>query len=79
MEVSYMKPKVVRGPASDGSGIVRLVEENGRVWAEAWGGPERGWVRGGTDVATVMAAIPPTREKLKFHKVPPEDWPTNVQ
>ncbi len=79
MEVGYMKPKVVRGPAFDGSRIVRFVEENGRVWAEAWEGPEHGWLRGGTDVATVMGAIPPTRERLMFHKVPRKDWPENVQ
>ncbi len=73
-----MKPKVVRGPAFDGNDIMRLVEEDGRVWAELWQGLKRGWVRGLVDVGTVMAAIPPTRERLMFHKVPPEDWPAHV-
>ena len=27
-------------------------------WAETWRGPERGWVKGGFDVAGVMRAPP---------------------
>ncbi len=78
MEVSYMKLKVVRGPVSDGSDIMRLVEEDGWVWAELWQGPVRGWVREIIEVGTVMSGHDTSRRLLMAHQVPHEDWPDDV-
>ncbi len=75
-----MKPKVVRGPVFDGNDIVRLIEDDGWVWAELWEGPERGWTRGRVDVGTVMSAHAyPSRGLLEGEKVPLKDWPAHVQ
>ena len=50
--------KVVVPPSRDGGVVGRVVSDGTTDWAETWRGPERGWVKGGFDVAGVMRAPP---------------------
>lgn len=56
--------------------IVKLTDGSARV--ETWGGPSRGWVPGGADVAEIMGAAPALPHRLIEYRVPEEDWPPEM-
>ena len=62
--------KVVVPPSRDGGVVGRVVSDGTTDWVETWRGSERGWVKGGFDVAGVMMSPPVSSAGLKRLGIP---------
>jgi hypothetical protein len=71
MEMS--KVKVLAGPSLVDGAVSRVVEVGKSAVVFTWMGPDKGWVRGGTDLASVPMGIPASDALLKWLGIPLSD------